>query len=140
MYGFEAISYYKGWAMAVIGITIVVSCLIFLSMVISQLHKLLDFLELKKQPVEDDKHSASGSRKTNHKLTIPERFPQDIETAAKLYEPLIEKLENPFQLTDLYKAARANDYPHPHLTISAFRQAGILSAVDDGVFNWNHAG
>lgn len=140
MYGFEAISYYKGWAMAIIGMTIVITCLVFLSVTISQLHKLLDFLERKKRSVSTDKNGLSERHaQTGRKLIIPNRFPQDVGEAAKLYEPLIEKLGFSFQLADLYKLARDNEYPHPHLTISAFRQAGILSAVEDGVFSWNHA-
>jgi len=125
--------------MAIAGASIDFLCLIFLSVVISQLHKLLAFWDSrKKSPEQANADEASVKANVVRKIPTPARFPEDIEEAAQLYEPLLELLDHPFQLVDLYKVARENDYPHPHLTISSFRQAGILSAVEEGLFSWNH--
>ena len=45
MYGLEAISANNGWAVSVVGITIVFSGLVTLSLLISQLHKAVDLFE-----------------------------------------------------------------------------------------------
>ena len=138
MYGLQAISANNGWSMAFLGATIDFLCLVFLSIVISQLHKLLDFWENRKKsiPAATEK-SSSVKPKAAKKIQLPARFPEDIKEAARLYEPLVKQLGQPINLVDLHKAARENDYPHPHLTISAFRQAGILTSLEEGVFNWN---
>ncbi|UCH23428.1 MAG: OadG family protein [Deltaproteobacteria bacterium] len=49
MYGFENIATHNGWAMAAAGAVIVLCGLAVLSFVISQLHKLLNFLENRKR-------------------------------------------------------------------------------------------
>ncbi|MBL0731242.1 MAG: OadG family protein, partial [Desulfosarcina sp.] len=41
MYGFEAISAYNGWSMSIVGVLIVFSGLVILSITISQIHKVL---------------------------------------------------------------------------------------------------
>lgn len=141
MYGFQAISAHSGWSMAIIGILIDLSCLVVLSILISQLHKMLEFWEnrgKKSAPeMEMPAHSKAESTPAK-KITLPHRFPDDVQEAALLYQPLIEKIGQQFQLAELYKAAQENDYPHPHLTISSFRQAGILSAGEEGTFTWNN--
>ncbi|MDX9788094.1 MAG: hypothetical protein RBT11_15035 [Desulfobacterales bacterium] len=129
MYGFQAISAHNGWAMAITGASIVLFCLVFLSVLISQLHKMLAFW---------DNRTKSNTISEISKINIPNLFPADIKETAKLYEPLIEQLGGTFQLVDLYNAAREHDYPHPHLTISSFRQTGILSEVENGLFRWNN--
>ena len=35
------------------------------------------------------------------------------------------------------KLPRKNDFPHPHITLTAFREAKILIPYGDGVFSWN---
>lgn len=45
MYGLEAINANNGWAISVVGVTIVFSGLVMLSLVISQLHKVLAIWE-----------------------------------------------------------------------------------------------
>ena len=126
--------------MALIGASIDFCCLIVLSILISQLHKLLEFWDRRKKGsvTEMPAHSSTNSASAKVKNKLPQRFPDDVKEAADLYQPLIGKMSQPFQLADLYKAARENDYPHPHLTISLFRQAGILTAVEEGMFTWNN--
>ncbi len=125
MFDFQLITANNGWAMALVGILIVMSGLSILSFIISQLHKLIAVFEKKQTP-----SGATGS------LEIPEKFPDDMEAVAKLYEPLVKQLSSTFSLDELYALTTENKYPHPHLTIRTFREAGILIPQGEGIFNW----
>ena len=138
MYGFDAITAYNGWSMAIVGSSIVFCGLVVLSFVISQLHKLLTIWENKGNLLNRDKQKLVNSTEEALNLNLPERFFSDINEATRLYHPLVEKLGQPFQLVQLYEASRKKGFPHPHLTISLLRQAKILVPEGDGVFIWNH--
>jgi len=133
--GLEAISAHNGWAMAIIGPLIVMSGLTILSIIISQLHKLVAIFDKKeKQRTESDGKSETERR---DKIPVPRILPTDIGETAKIYQPLIDKLEQPFELYDLYQIADQNSFPHPYLTVSRFREAGILLSEGEGLFIWN---
>jgi len=133
LYGIEAINANNGWAIAVVGAGIVFTGLVVLSVAISQLHKLLlfwdkrnEFFKLNGQKEEEKSDIAS-----------PEHFPGDINEVAEIYRPVFAKLEDSFQLADLYAIAQKYNFPHPHLTIKEFRQAEIMLPVGDGYFKLN---
>lgn len=135
MYGIEAITAHNGWAMAIVGPLIVMSGLTILSIIISQLHKLVDLIEGKNK--KDVAKDAGDEADTPTKLAIPDRMPDDITETAKIYQPLIDQLEQPFELYGLYEIAGKNQYPHPHLTINRLREAGILQDEGEGTFSWS---
>ncbi len=138
MYGLEAISAYNGWAMAFAGALIVLSGLSVLSVIISQLHKVVAILKYRKEKQKQRKElSRSHEAEEKQEWIIPDRFPKDIGEAAGIYRPLIDQLEEPFRLSQLYEISRKNNLPHPYLTIRSFREAGILVNVGDGFFTWN---
>ena len=60
-----------------------------------------------------------------------------LEAFIKIYQMLIDKLEQPFELSDLYKVAEQNNFPHPILTVSRLRGAGMLISEGEGLFIWN---
>ena len=134
MYGLEAISFHNGWAMALAGALIVFAGLVVLSTVIAQLHKILTFWETRHIKVEQ-KHKMP----TEEESALPSatQFPSNINEIARLYKPLIEELGETFFLADLYEIAKNNDFPHPHITLTAFRESEILIPHGDGVFTWN---
>ncbi len=135
MYGLEAISANNGWAMAIIGPLIVMSGLIILSIIISQLHKLVAIFDKKaKQTTEPPTKSKVKSK---DEISVPKILPNDILETAKIYQMLIDKLEQPFELSDLYQVAEQNNFPHPILTVSRLRDAGILIREGEGLFIWN---
>lgn len=139
MYGLEAISAYNGWGMAVAGALIVISGLAILSVVISQLHKVIAILEYHVEKQKQKKElSISLRSEKKQKWVIPDQFPSDIGEAAGIYRPLIDQLEQPFLLSQLYVISRENNLPHPHLTIRSFREEGILVNAGDGFFIWNY--
>jgi len=138
LYGFAAITAHNGWSMAIAGALIVFSGLVILSLAISQLHKLLAIWENKGNFFNRIKQTSVNSKEEVLDLNLPERFFSDVNEAARLYHPLIEKLGQPFQLAQLYEVSRKKEFPHPHLTISLLRQAKVLVPQGDGVFIWNH--
>ena len=131
MYGLEAIRAADGWSMALVGILIVFTGLSLLSFVISQLHKFLPFVEKTgKRPVESE-------ARPQKKPGPVEKCPTDLKVQAALFEPIIEKLASNFPLTELYAQAKEYNIPHPHLSISALREAIILVPLGDGIFTWD---
>ncbi|MBU8911763.1 MAG: OadG family protein [Desulfobacterales bacterium] len=131
MYGLEAISAHNGWAMAIIGPLIVMSGLTILSIIISQLHKLVAIFDKKAE------QTTEPLVEIKDEISVPKILPNDILETAKIYQMLIEKLEQPFELSDLYQIAEQNSFPHPILTVSRLRDAGILIREGEGLFIWN---
>lgn len=134
MYGLEAISAYDGWSMAIAGPLIVMSGLAILAFLISQLHRVVAILE---QREAQQKEAEALEPEDELELVVPDRLPSDINETAAIYQPLIDQLEQPFQLKELYGMAQKHNFPHPHLTMTSFREAGILVNVGDGMFTWN---
>ena len=124
MLGLQAISAHNGWAMAITGTIIVMGGLSILALIISQLHKIIDFFTNKKQDPP-------------HFVQPPEDIDvlNDPEAAARMYKPLTADLGDSF-LADLYRVFEKKNLPHPHLTISALRDAGHLLPLGNGLFSW----
>ena len=47
-----------------------------------------------------------------------------------MWSPLFNKLDDPFELSQLYKLAAQEDMPHPHLSITRLREENLL--IPDG--------
>jgi hypothetical protein len=124
--------------MALAGALIVFAGLVLLSSVISQLHKVLLFWE-RKHPVFKNRHKTPEDDEPEETpgLNAPREFPTDLDETARLYQLLIETIGETFYLSDLYEIAKKNGFPHPHITLSAFREAEMLVPYGDGVFGWN---
>lgn len=138
MYGFHAISVHNGWAMAIAGALIVFAGLVVLSTAISQIHKILLFFENKFNSFRNNNQtSEDDTAEEQPDSDLPKDFPTDLDEVAHLYEPLIEKIGDTFYLSDLYEIAAKKDFPHPHITLTAFRDSKILIPHGDGVFSWN---
>jgi len=137
LYGLKAISTYNGWAMAIAGALIVFSGLVVLSSAISQLHKILLFLEKKYSGFRAiNKIQEKDEPEKQPESALPKVFPTELDEIAGLYQPLIEEIGETFFLSDLYKIAKKNNFPHPHITFTVFRDAKILIPYGDGVFSW----
>lgn len=138
MYGIEAITAHNGWAQAITGAIIVMSGLAVLATVISLLPKLVGLFE--GNPSPSSVPSPSVQPETEAKTVDIEisniNIFTDIKNAAQNYSPVIESLGETFELSALYQIFKDKNYPHPHLTIKAFREAGILLPSGDGTFVW----
>ena len=127
MYGIEAITAKNGWAMALAGALIVMSGLTVLSLVISQLKRLADFIEnrqLDTVPVEQPA------------LTDKEVSSLDIDEIQSRYRLMAQQLGDSFDLARLYHLANDSGYPHVHLSIRSLRESGHLVPLGDGMFAW----
>lgn len=121
--------------MAITGPLIVMSGLTILAIIISQLHKLVSIFDKKEEPATTA--SVDSQAKNKDQISVPKVFPDDISETAEIYQTLIDKLEQPFELKDLYQVAEKNSFPHPILTVSRLREAGILTPEGEGLFIWN---
>ncbi len=130
MTGIEAINYYNGWAMAIVGALIVLFGLAVLSFVISQLHKIVALIEnwgKKKPQVTEPGIQTSAAHQPSF---------LDINEAQERYRPLAADCGVTFELARLYEIAIDSGLPHVHLTIRSLRESGVLVPVGDGVFKW----
>ena len=125
MVGLQAISAHNGWAMAVTGSIIVMAGLSVLAVIISQLHKMIGLFEKRK---EEAPHFAKPEADMD--------VFSDLAATARMYQPLTADLGDSFHLADLYRIFEREQLPHPHLTISALREAKHLQSLGDGLFSW----
>lgn len=130
MFGFEAIAHNNGWTIAATGAGIVFTGLAALSLVISQLHKLVALLD------RPPKAAPEVVVEATQPVWTPPDCPNDIQLAIALYQPLIEELPSDFELAELYVLARKYHLPHPHLSIRCLRDAGKLEFLGDGLFRY----
>lgn len=134
IYGLEAIAQANGWVMAITGASIVMAGLTVLSFIISQLPKMVAFMEKRQEEKEQLKMRGAKEAK---RPEISDKSPLDIEELAIDYKPLAEELGESFELRELHALCRDNNLPHSHLSIRNLREAGILISQGDGVFTWN---
>ena len=136
MQGIAAISANNGWAMALAGACIVMSGLAILSFVISQLHKIIAIFEKKEKQVP-----ASKSESAPHRTELPTAefdVLNDLPSTARIYRTLTIDLGDCFWLPTLHRIFVKENLPHPHLTITALRDAGFLVPTGDGNFCWKN--
>ncbi len=124
--------------MALVGALIVFAGLVLLSTTIYIFPKILMLWEKRQIEFEQNqKMQMEDEPKEQQALSLPKQFPSDINEIANLYKPLIEELGETFYLTDLYEISKKYDFPHPHITLAAFRDSQILISHGEGVFTWN---
>lgn len=124
--------------MAAVGASIVFMGLVVLSFVISQMHRLLNLWEDREKIIDRFKQRPAAEKpqeKTETAYTA-QRLPS-VDQLIAAYSPLVEKLDKPFSLSQLFEIANKNDMPHPHLSIQRLQEADVLVAQGDGTFTWN---
>jgi hypothetical protein len=133
--GIAAITANNGWAMAAVGATIVISGLTVLSIVISQLHKLIALLEKKSEETDMDRIQTDQPVDLSGEVDLLD----DLGALARIYQSLTVAPGESFPLTELYKILNAEKLPHPHITIRELRAAGYLVPSGKGTFSWKNA-
>lgn len=131
MYGLEAINANNGWAISAVGITIVFSGLVMLSLVISQLHKGVDLF--------DNPHKIKDWFAPDSK---PEPVPVMMITEgqkeiAKQYALLVRTMEDHFSLSRLLRLAVVSGLKDPHANLNVLLKSGIVKPDDTGLFTWD---
>lgn len=136
--GLEAIAEHNGWAIAVLGISIVFTGLTLLSLIISQLHKVLALLE------DPGRHFREfrGRGKTEAP-EYPEYeevcivIPPEVKESARQYRMLVERLGEPFSLPRLLFYAEGCGLDHPHSSLNKLIQNGVIVPNGVGFYRWN---
>ena len=138
VYGFDNITANNGWAMAVIGASIVFAGLVILSFVISQIHKILELWDRKGISKERKKEAATTSedQKVQGTAYRVQHLPS-VNDLISIYRPLVQQLKEPFELPQLFEISNKMDLAHPHLSIKQLWDADVLVAQGDGTFTWN---
>jgi hypothetical protein len=63
----------------------------------------------------------------------------DLDAAARIYQALLGSGEKEFSLQKLYKTCAKEQMPHPHLTIRALRDTGLLLPSGEGMYHWKQS-
>ena len=138
MYGFENITANNGWAIAVVGASIVFAGLVLLSFVISQIHKILELWEKRDAWLARPKEKTppAEAQKDQGPVYKKQHLPA-VNDLISIYRPLVKQLKEPFELPQLFDIANKMDLAHPHLSIKQLWDADVLMAQGDGAFIWN---
>jgi hypothetical protein len=124
--------------MAAVGASIVFTGLVVLCLVISQIHKLLNLWDDREKIISRfRKQPAAVEAQETAEMAYREQRLPSVDELVNAYGPLVEKLEEPFKLSQLFEIANKNDMPHPHLSIQRLQEANLLVAQGDGTFTWN---
>jgi hypothetical protein len=134
--GLEAISAHNGWSIALVGISIVFTGLVLLSLTISQLYKVLDIWE---------KRGAYWERFRQRRLKTGEPapegaciyLPRDVKESARQCKLLVEHLGQPFALPKLLEFSDRCGLNHPHSTINELLLAEVIIPDGEGFYLWN---
>ena len=133
MTGIENISANNGWAMAVVGWSIVLTGLAVLSFTIAQLHKILGLWD-------DRKTMLAKLKNQGHKEKQPEmpviELSEDIQNAVRQLKLLTNLLGDPFPLPKLIDLAEKRGLAKPHSTISTLLTAKIIIPDGKGYYIW----
>ncbi len=135
MYGLEAIDANNGWAISAVGVSIVFSGLVTLSMVISQLYKVIDLFE-NPQKIKDwfaRKKEVDNSETTDD---IP-KITQEQKEIAKQYALLVRTMEDHFSLSRLMRLAMVSGLKNPHANLNLLLKSGIIKPDHKGLFTWD---
>lgn len=136
MYGWEAISENNGLAISIVGITIVFTGLVGLSLIISQLHKLVFFWEHKGKKLllmfarQKTQKAGYGKKDTEKGLN-----PSEAETLKKL-QLLSPWLGQHFSLDNLLALAEKRGLLVKDSTLKKLINQGSLEMNPDGTYTW----
>jgi Na+-transporting methylmalonyl-CoA/oxaloacetate decarboxylase gamma subunit len=132
LYGLEAIQANNGWAISVVGVSIVFTGLVLLSLVISQLYKVLNLWE------------NPGKLNVFKKKKIQESTPVNVQVltaaqkeSARQFKLLSSILEDDFSLPRLLKLAVTSGIENPYNSLSHLVKNQLIVPNGDGYYHWN---
>jgi hypothetical protein len=136
LFGLEAINNNNGWEYALLGICIVFSGLVILSLVISQLHKLLNVWDNRASLFEALKSRPKAVPSPGESETRPARLSESLVEITRQYGMLVDRIGEPFALPKLLTLAEKSGLHRPHATINELLQAGIIVPDETGYYLW----
>ncbi|HMA85849.1 MAG TPA: OadG family protein [Desulfosalsimonadaceae bacterium] len=143
MTGLDAILHHNGFAMAAVGITIVFTALVTLSLVISQLHKLLLVWDDRRIYVEKVRNLFSSARPTEARPPQVDEeifeihYFDDINESSRQFQILIQAMGEPFSLPELIQIAQSFGIEHAHSTVSHLIVKNFIVPDGNGFYRWN---
>jgi len=134
MYGLEAISHHNGWAISIVGILIVFTGLVTLSMIIRVFPKIIAMIEGNGKP--------TAQPTMPNKITSQPKKPEptidnSIKEAVRQYQHLISWMGEPFSLPRLLELAQKRGLVRPHATIGQLIHASVIQPDGNGYFLWH---
>ncbi|MBW2568260.1 MAG: OadG family protein [Deltaproteobacteria bacterium] len=135
MYGLDAISAHNGWCMAGLGISIVFTGLVLLSIIVAQIHKILRIYDKKNTYI---KLAKNLFRKKNKLESNSYELPasQKVSGAISQCRILVEKIGEPFSLPRLINLFEKYGISHPYSTINDLIGSGFIVPDGKGYFLW----
>ncbi len=137
MYGLDAISAHNGWQLSALGISIVFTDLIVLSLIIAQIHKVLEFWDgryayyQRKKKLVQRKHK---SEEAASDLVLP----KNVKESARRFKLLIEQMGEPFSLPKLLDFSKKCGLLHSHSSVNDLLRVKLIIPDGNGYFLWNH--
>ena len=136
MYGIEAINAHNGWAISAVGITIVFTGLVLLSLVISQFYKVLDLYE------NPQKIKGWFTRETPSKGPLETTPPELVLTEeqkeiTRQFALLARTMEDHFSLPRLLHLAQISGIKNPHSNLNLLLKSAIIFPDNEGFFCWD---
>lgn len=132
MYGLEAIEANNGWAISIVGITIVFTGLVVLSFIISRLHKIIELIE--NPPRRKSKAEKKAEKEKARAMPV---FTGTEKESAKQFRLLARTMEDHFSLPRLLHLAQISGLDHPHSRLNRLLETGIIKPDADGYFTWD---
>jgi len=136
LYGLEAINAHNGWAISVVGISIVFTGLVALAALISQLYKLVDLYDdpgkIKKMFAAKAEYAVK-SDPPKKILVLTEAQKQ----VCRHYNLLAQNMDDVISLPKLLRMAEISGLQDPHANINLLLKSGILCADEQGYFRWD---
>lgn len=131
MYGLEAIATNNGWAISVVGVSIVFTGLVLLSLAISRIHKLLDIWDNR----ENIQLFQKRSQKTMESSTRP--FTEKEKESARQFHLLIKTMDDHFSLQRLLYLAEISGLERPHSSLNHLIKSKIIKPDHHGLYLLN---
>lgn len=129
--GLEAISSHNGWSIAAVGISIVFTGLTVLSIIISQLHKALNFWDERGIRYQQIKEQWQKKEDTDSCVLT-----EDIEESARQFNLLTDRMGEPFSLPKLLELSKKCGM-HPHSAINDLLLKKRIVPDGKGYYSWN---
>ncbi len=132
----EAITKHNGWAMAFMGICIVFTGLVLLSITLSQLHKILDLWDKRSDffdNYKEKKKLKAEQIEAYSKLTVDGM----LENNAKQFNILAQTMNEPFALPGLLDLALKRGLYKPHSAINQMLEIKLIIPDGEGYYFWD---
>ncbi|MBS3759457.1 MAG: hypothetical protein KGY61_12435 [Desulfobacterales bacterium] len=144
MTGIEAILHHNGFGMAAVGVTIVFTALVTLSLIISQLHKLLLVWEERETYINKARRMFSllgpkeVRRAKNGEKQAKAKYIASIKESSRQFNILIQAMGEPFSLPELIRIAESLGIESPYAAVAHLIEGDLIIPDQKGFYLWNH--